>query len=243
MPKDKNNNREMTPDEKFRSFFSTTAVDIPEAMTRRDEEEPEEKPQKRFGLFGRSRAKQQAGQPADLPLEMPTGEVLLGGAAEPEPEADLELVLKPTADPELLPFREEPQTEAGGKTQVKKPEPVPAAPQPEPPAPEPKPEQPEQSAAPAEKQPEKPKPQKQKKRNPKNAPDVLLPQEEQEQEKMAQLKAMINGLSGMEPAPQAEGAAPAPEQPEPAAPQSAPEPESAPLPPEKQSWHIEVKPG
>ena len=133
MPKDKNNNREMTPDEKFRSFFSTTAVDIPEAMTRRDEEEPEEKPQKRLGLFGRSKAKQQAGQPADLPLEMPTGEVLLGGAAEPEPEADLELVLKPTADPELLPFREEPQTEAGGKTQEKKPEPVPAAPQPEPP--------------------------------------------------------------------------------------------------------------
>ena len=55
MPKDKNNNREMTPDEKFRSFFSTTAVDIPEAMTRRDEEEPEEKPQKRFGLFARGK--------------------------------------------------------------------------------------------------------------------------------------------------------------------------------------------
>ena len=34
MPKDKNNGREMTPDEKFRSFFSTTAVDIPEEMTR-----------------------------------------------------------------------------------------------------------------------------------------------------------------------------------------------------------------
>ena len=49
MPKDKNNGREMTPDEKFRSFFSTTAVDIPEEMTRRDENQPEEKPQKRFG--------------------------------------------------------------------------------------------------------------------------------------------------------------------------------------------------
>ena len=44
MPKDKNNGREMTPDEKFRSFFSTTAVDIPEEMTRRDENQPEEKP-------------------------------------------------------------------------------------------------------------------------------------------------------------------------------------------------------
>ncbi len=27
MPKDKNNNQAMTPDEKFRSFFSTTAVE------------------------------------------------------------------------------------------------------------------------------------------------------------------------------------------------------------------------
>ena len=55
MPKDKNNGREMTPDEKFRSFFSTTAVDIPEEMTRRDENQPEEKPQKRFGLFARGK--------------------------------------------------------------------------------------------------------------------------------------------------------------------------------------------
>lgn len=29
MPKDKNNNQAMTKDEKFRSFFSTTAVNIP----------------------------------------------------------------------------------------------------------------------------------------------------------------------------------------------------------------------
>ena len=55
MPKDKNNNRAMTEDEKFRSFFSTTAVDIPEEMTRRDENQPEEKPQKRFGLFARGK--------------------------------------------------------------------------------------------------------------------------------------------------------------------------------------------
>ena len=34
-------------------------------------------------------------------------------------------------------------------------------------------------------------------RHPKNAPEVLLPQEEQEQQEMAQLKAMINGLSEM----------------------------------------------
>ena len=55
MPKDKNNNQAMTKDEKFRSFFSTTAVNIPEEMTRRDEELPEEKPQKRFGLFARGK--------------------------------------------------------------------------------------------------------------------------------------------------------------------------------------------
>ena len=55
MPKDKNNNQAMTEDEKFRSFFSTTAVNIPEEMTRRDEELPEEKSQKRFGLFARGK--------------------------------------------------------------------------------------------------------------------------------------------------------------------------------------------
>ena len=64
MPKDKNNGREMTPDEKFRSFFSTTAVDIPEEMTRRDENQPEEKPQKRFGLFGRGKEKQETDEAA-----------------------------------------------------------------------------------------------------------------------------------------------------------------------------------
>mgnify|MGYP003166181460 CR=1 FL=1 len=78
MPKDKNNGREMTPDEKFRSFFSTTAVDIPEEMTRRDENQPEEKPQKRFGLFGRGKEKQETDETAaEQPQEMPTGEVRL----------------------------------------------------------------------------------------------------------------------------------------------------------------------
>ena len=82
MPKDKNNGREMTPDEKFRSFFSTTAVDIPEEMTRRDENQPEEKPQKRFGLFGRGKEKQETDEAAaEQPQEMPTGEVRLDMAA------------------------------------------------------------------------------------------------------------------------------------------------------------------
>ena len=99
MPKDKNNNQAMTEDEKFRSFFSTTAVNIPDEMTRRDEGLPEEKPQKRFGLFARGKADQEEAQAAE-PQEMPTGEVVLGGDAQPEQEADLELMLKPAADPE-----------------------------------------------------------------------------------------------------------------------------------------------
>ena len=70
MPKDKNNNQAMTEDEKFRSFFSTTAVNIPDEMTRRDEELPEEKPQKRFGLFARGKADQEEAQAAE-PQEMP----------------------------------------------------------------------------------------------------------------------------------------------------------------------------
>ena len=86
MPKDKNNNQAMTEDEKFRSFFSTTAVNIPDEMTRRDEELPEEKPQKRFGLFARGKADQEEAQAAE-PQEMPTGEVVLGGDAQPEQEA------------------------------------------------------------------------------------------------------------------------------------------------------------
>lgn len=44
--------------------------------------------------------------------------------------------------------------------------------------------------------------------NPKNAPEVLLPQEEQEQQEMAQLKAMINGLSEKKPAPRRSRAGP-----------------------------------
>lgn len=185
MPKDKNNGREMTPDEKFRSFFSTTAVDIPEEMTRRDENQPEEKLQKRFGLFGRGKEKQETDEAAaEQPQEMPTGEVRLGEDAQPEPEADLELMLKP----------ETPRQSA-----------VPAA----------RPAEQHSTAKPL--------------RHPKNAPEVLLPQEEQEQQEMAQLKAMINGLSDQKPekpAPRAE-AAPAAET-EPA--ESKKKPSGAPLP-------------
>ena len=232
MPKDKNNGRKMTPDEKFRSFFSTTAVDIPEEMTRRDENQPEEKPQKRFGLFGRGKEKQETDEAAaEQPQEMPTGEVRLGEDAQPEPEADLELMLKPEADPEqeLAPWpflekeAEDAQPEAPAKKQEEKSAPQTA----EPPAAV-KPETPRQSAVPAARPAEQHSTAKPL-RHPKNAPEVLLPQEEQEQQEMAQLKAMINGLSDQKPekpAPRAE-AAPAAET-EPA--ESKKKPSGAPLP-------------
>lgn len=232
MPKDKNNGREMTPDEKFRSFFSTTAVDIPEEMTRRDENQPEEKPQKRFGLFGRGKEKQETDEAAaEQPQEMPTGEVRLGEDAQPEPEADLELMLKPEADPEQelapWPFLEKEAENAQPEAPAKKPEEKSAPQTAEPPAAV-KPETPRQSAVPAARpagQHSTAKPL----RHPKNAPEVLLPQEEQEQQEMAQLKAMINGLSDQKPekpAPRAE-AAPAAET-EPA--ESKKKPSGAPLP-------------
>ena len=194
MPKDKNNGREMTPDEKFRSFFSTTAVDIPEEMTRRDETQPEEKPQKRFGLFGRGKEKQETDEAAaEQPQEMPTGEVRLGEDAQPEPEADLELMLKPEADPEQelapWPFLEK-EAEDAEPLKVDLPAPAPAK----------KSEPPRQSTAPVA-EPAGQRSAAKTSRNPKNTPEVLLPQEEQEQQEMAQLKAMINGLSEKKPAP------------------------------------------
>lgn len=232
MPKDKNNGREMTPDEKFRSFFSTTAVDIPEEMTRRDENQPEEKPQKRFGLFGRGKEKQETDEAAaEQPQEMPTGEVRLGEDAQPEPEADLELMLKPEADPEQelapWPFLEKEAEDAQPEAPAKKPEEKSAPQTAEPPAAV-KPETPRQSAVPAARPAEQHSTAKPL-RHPKNAPEVLLPQEEQEQQEMAQLKAMINGLSDQKPekpAPRAE-AAPAAET-EPA--ESKKKPSGAPLP-------------
>ena len=232
MPKDKNNGREMTPDEKFRSFFSTTAVDIPEEMTRRDENQPEEKPQKRFGLFGRGKEKQETDEAAaEQPQEMPTGEVRLGEDAQPEPEADLELMLKPEADPEQelapWPFLEKEAEDAQPEAPAKKPEEKSAPQTAEPPAAV-KPETPRQSAVPAARPAEQHSTAKPL-RHPKNAPEVLLPQEEQEQQEMAQLKAMINGLSDQKPekpAPRDE-AAPAAET-EPA--ESKKKPSGAPLP-------------
>ena len=57
---------------------------------------------------------------------MPTGEVRLGEDAQPEPEADLELMLRPEADPEQelapWPFLEKEAEDAQPEAPAKKPE-------------------------------------------------------------------------------------------------------------------------
>ena len=92
---------ELSAEERFRNFFSTSVIDLPEEMTRRDEPAPvEEKP--KAGLLGKlfSHDKEQAPAPAQPVLEIPTGEILLGADAKPvQPEQeDMALELR-TADP------------------------------------------------------------------------------------------------------------------------------------------------
>lgn len=121
MPKD-DERKEMTQEEldareeKFRTFFTTSVAQVPEEMTRRDDEN-EEKPKSLLGrLFRREKAEQQEG---GTPEESRTGEIQLGGE-EPEEPSDLELVL--ALEEEVA----EPKPE-----QPKPAEPV-SAPQPEP---------------------------------------------------------------------------------------------------------------
>ena len=94
MPKD-DERKEMTQEEldareeKFRTFFTTSVAQVPEEMTRRDDEN-EEKPKSLLGrLFRREKGEQQEG---GTPEESCTGEIQLGGE-EPEEPSDLELVL------------------------------------------------------------------------------------------------------------------------------------------------------
>ena len=169
MPKEKNQHKSAAAsDEKFRDFFTTTVADIPAEMVRREEEAAEE----HKGLFGRlfGHAKPKQAPQAGTDLELPTGEVLLGADAlakhDGEEPLDLDLTLR-TADPGT----DFPQPKAE----------VPAAPE--------KPAVPDRPAP----QPEKPR--KKAAQNPKNAPDVLLPQEQQEQQEMQQLKDMLNGMA------------------------------------------------
>ncbi len=217
MPNNKNERKgklaeKLSAEERFRNFFSTSVIDLPEEMTRRDEPAPvEEKP--KAGLLGKlfGHDKEETPAPAQPVLEIPTGEILLGADAKPvQPEQeDMALELR-TADPvpamPMQPARAEPVPAPKAAAAV----------QPEKPAPQPEP----QPAAAPKMQPKT-----------KNAPETLLPQEELEQREMQQLKDMLNGMSGRaKPAPQP--AKPAPEVPQPKAQtpaaQPAAEPEKAP---------------
>ncbi len=227
MPNNKNERKgklagELSAEDRFRNFFSTSVIDLPEEMTHRDEPDPvEEKP--KAGLLGKlfGHDKEQTPAPVQPVLEIPTGEILLGADAKPvQPEQeDMALELR-TADPiPAMPM------------QLARPEPVKAAPAEPVSAPK---------AAAVQPEPEKPTPQpkpqctvSQKQPNIKNAPETLLPQEELEQQEMQQLKDMLNGLNGMakkKPAPQL--AKPAQEMPQPKtqppAAQPAAEPEKSP---------------
>lgn len=156
MPKD-DERKEMTQEEldareeKFRTFFTTSVAQVPEEMTRRDDEN-EEKPKSLLGrLFRREKAEQQEG---GTPEESRTGEIQLGGE-EPEEPSDLELVL--ALEEEVA----EPKPE-----QPKPAEPV-SAPQPEP-------EKPQKPAGPI-KAPEPPAPKPEKKPAEKSFPFPVAP--------------------------------------------------------------------
>lgn len=182
MPKD-DERKEMTQEEldareeKFRTFFTTSVAQVPEEMTRRDDEN-EEKSKSLLGrLFRREKAEQQE---SGTPEESRTGEIQLGGE-EPEEPSDLELVL--TLEEEVA----EPKPE-----QPKPAEPV-SAPQPEP-------EKPPKPAGPL-KAPEPPAPKPEKKPTEKQATprkkavqyEPRTPQEQYEDREMQALKAMLFG--------------------------------------------------
>ena len=227
MPNNKNERKgkqtgELSAEERFRNFFSTSVIDLPEEMTHRDAPAPvEEKP--KAGLLGKlfGHDKEETPAAAQPVLEIPTGEILLGADAKPvQPEQeDMALELR-TADPvPVMPLqfaRTEPV------------EAVPAEPVPAPKAAAAVKPQPKKSASQPEPQPAA-APQKQPKA--KNAPEILLPQEELEQREMQQLKDMLNGMSGKaKPAPQPAKPVQAAPQPkvQPAPAQPAAEPEKAP---------------
>mgnify|MGYP000792298317 CR=1 FL=1 len=151
MPNNKNERKgkqtgELSAEERFRNFFSTSVIDLPEEMTRRDEPAPvEEKP--KAGLLGKlfGHDKEETPAAAQPVLEIPTGEILLGADAKPvQPEQeDMALELR-TADPvPVMPLqfaRTEPV-----KAVPAEPVPAPKAaaavqPEPEKPAPQPVPQ-------------------------------------------------------------------------------------------------------
>ena len=201
MPKEDKRQKELTQEEidaqnKFRTFFSTSVAQVPEAMSRREEETPPKK-----GLFGalfhrEKSADSAAEESTERGLELPpTGEILLGDEAE-EPQADLELMLDPIVPPEPA-APQEPAAPAKAPEEPKQPEPQPT----------PKPAAPEKPAEPAD--PAKPG----KPENKANAPAAKKPNtyqpayprsamEQQEDREMKELKEMLFGKpKAAKPAP------------------------------------------
>ena len=182
MPKDKKELREQ--DEKFHDFFTTSVVDIPVEMTRRDEEEPPKKPGVLGRLFGHGKKQPEEEKPV---LEIPTGEILLGADAKPEQEADLELVLH-TADPvppfpQPVPVQADPQpAEPAAPRPVVTPQAEKAPVTPAKAAPVKPAEQPTRAAAPARRETCAPQ-------------EPLLPQEKLQQEKMQRFKDLLDDVS------------------------------------------------
>ena len=201
MPKEDERRKELTQKEieaeKFRTFFSTSVAQVPEAMSRREEEETPPKRGLFGGLFHREKPESETKEPAERGLELPpTGEIVLGDDAE-EPQADLELVLEPEEAAAEQPVMPEPKKQTVPATPEKAPQ-EPA--KPEAPAPEPvKPAAPAKPAEPVKK--EKPenkatapapsnKTKKQKLDQPAASRSAM---EQREDEEMKELKAMLFG--------------------------------------------------
>ena len=180
MPKNTNDHGSQSMDQeaRFRDFFTTSVVDIPAEMVRREAEQREKEAHK--GVLGRLFGRTGREEPQAAPgLELPTGEILLGADARPEAEEDLALNLR-TADPgaDLL----QPLAEPGPAPQ--------AAVQQDAGSPK-EPPKPARRAAPRH---EAPRHEKKNKRK-----EPLLPQEKQEHREMQAFREMLNGMENREP--------------------------------------------
>ena len=120
MPKEDKRCKELTQEEiaaeKFRTFFSTSVAQVPEAMSRREKEETPPKRGLFGGLFHREKPEPETKEPAERGLELPpTGEIVLGDDAE-EAQADLELVLEPEEAAAEQPVMPEPKKQTAPAT-------------------------------------------------------------------------------------------------------------------------------
>ena len=126
MPKEDERRKELTQKEieaeKFRTFFSTSVAQVPEAMSRREEEETPPKRGLFGGLFHREKPEPETKESAERGLELPpTGEIVLGDDAG-EPQADLELVLEPEEAAAEQPVMPEPKKQTVPATPEKAPQ-------------------------------------------------------------------------------------------------------------------------